>query len=266
MVRFLPLATALWLLGAPVSNAADAGVCAIIAKPAAFDHQSVTLQGSVSALKETTSRRGNDYATFKLQDPSGCGAVTIFTCGHPSLSNGDQVRVEGVFETEHRQGNYTFYNEVKGPAPATRWPYNSAAQSIIHSQSGGTGLFLKTLLVAFIFVTASSVEALAWGYDAHRVVAEIAEQFLEPETARQVRALLAIENVATLAEVSTWADEIRSQRPETRPWHYVNIPVQPSAGTPDGYQAARDRPHDDCIVAKIEGFGRVLADRQAPER
>ena len=81
MVRFLPLATTLCLLGAPVSNAADAGVCAIIAKPAAFDHQSVTLQGSVSALKETTSRRGNDYTTFKLQDPSGCGAVTIFTWG-----------------------------------------------------------------------------------------------------------------------------------------------------------------------------------------
>ena len=127
-------------------------------------------------------------------------------------------------------------------------------------------MFWKTLLVASIFIAAYSIEALAWGYDAHRVVAEIAEQFLEPETARQVRALLAIENVPTLAEVSTWADEIRPQRPKTRPWHYVNIPVQPSAGTPDGYQAARDRPHDDCIVAKIEGFGRVLADRQAPER
>ena len=113
MVRFLPLATTLWLLGAPVSNAADAGVCAIIAKPAAFDHQSVTLQASVSALKETTSRRGNDYTTFKLQDPSGCGAVTIFIWGHPSLSNGDQVRVEGVFETEHHHGQYTFYNEVQ---------------------------------------------------------------------------------------------------------------------------------------------------------
>jgi hypothetical protein len=66
--------------------------------------------------------------------------------------------------------------------------------------------------------------------------------------------------------VSTWADEIRPQRPETRPWHYVNIPVQPPAGTPDGYDAVRDCPHDDCVVAKIEGFGRVLADRQAPER
>ena len=74
-------------------DAADVGVCAIVAKPAGFDHQTVTLQGTVTPLKETTSRRGNDYTTFKLQDPSGCGGVNIFTWGHPALNNGDQVRV-----------------------------------------------------------------------------------------------------------------------------------------------------------------------------
>jgi hypothetical protein len=95
------------------AGAADAGVCSIVAKPANFDHQTVTLQGTVTALKETTSHRSNDYTTFKLKDPSGCGAVNIFTWGHPALNNGDQVRVEGVFETEHHQGRYTFYNEVE---------------------------------------------------------------------------------------------------------------------------------------------------------
>jgi hypothetical protein len=94
-------------------NAGEMGVCAIIAKPVSFDHQTVVLQGTVTALKETTSRRGNDYTTFKLQDPSGCGTLDIFTWGHPALSNGDQVRVDGVFETEHHQGHYTFYNEVQ---------------------------------------------------------------------------------------------------------------------------------------------------------
>jgi hypothetical protein len=53
-------------------------------------------------------------STFKLQGPSGCGAVDIFTWGHPTpLTNGDHVRVDGVFETEHHQGHYTFYNEVQ---------------------------------------------------------------------------------------------------------------------------------------------------------
>ena len=46
----------------------------------------------------------------------------------------------------------------------------------------------------------------------------------------------------------------------------MNIPVLPPVGTPDGYDAVRDCPHDDCVVAKIEAFARVLADRDAPER
>jgi hypothetical protein len=94
-------------------TAVQVGVCAIVAKPAGFDHQTVTLQGTATALKETTSRRGNDYTTFKLQDPSGCGGVNIFAWGHPALNNGDQVRVEGVFETVHRVRQYTFHNEVE---------------------------------------------------------------------------------------------------------------------------------------------------------
>jgi hypothetical protein len=97
----------------PEDTAAQVGVCAIVAKPADFNHQTVTLQGTATALKETTSHRGNDYTTFKLQDPSGCGAVSVFTWGHAAMSNGDQVRVEGVFETVHRVRQYTFHNEVE---------------------------------------------------------------------------------------------------------------------------------------------------------
>jgi len=111
--RLLGAITFALLTSVATSNAAEVGVCSIVAKPANFDHQTVTLQGTASALRETTSRRGNDYTTFKLQDPSGCGGVNIFTWGHPTLSNGDHVSVEGVFQTEHHQGRYTFYNEVE---------------------------------------------------------------------------------------------------------------------------------------------------------
>jgi hypothetical protein len=104
------------------ANAAEVGICAIVVKPADFNHQTVTLQGVAAALKETTSHRGNDYTTFKLQDPSGCGSVSVFAWGHAAMNNGDQVRVEGVFETEHHQGRYTFYNEVEATkvTPAAR--------------------------------------------------------------------------------------------------------------------------------------------------
>ena len=79
-----------------------------VAKPANFDRQAVTLQGAATAVKKTTSRQGNNYTLFKLEDPRGCGAVNIFTWGHPKFSNGDYVRVEGVFETVHHQDRSIF--------------------------------------------------------------------------------------------------------------------------------------------------------------
>jgi hypothetical protein len=82
-----------------------------VANHASFNHQNVSLQGAVIGLRETTSRAGNDYTTFKLQD-GGCD-VNIFMWGHPTLMNGNHVRVDGVFEIEHHQGRYTFYNEVE---------------------------------------------------------------------------------------------------------------------------------------------------------
>jgi hypothetical protein len=92
----------LFTLGA--TNAAEVTVHSIIASPNSFDHQTVTLQGTATAVKETTSQRGNDYTTFKLQDSDSGDSVSIFTWGHPLLGNGDHVRVEGVFEREHHQG------------------------------------------------------------------------------------------------------------------------------------------------------------------
>lgn len=122
---------------------------------------------------------------------------------------------------------------------------------------------MRSFLPALFLYLLLSNNVFAWGYTGHRIIAEIAEQFLEAETARQVRDLLAIQNVTTLAEVSVWADQIRLQRPETAPWHYVNIPIHLGSGEPSGYDAGRDCPNSACVVAKIEQFERVLADRQA---
>jgi hypothetical protein len=110
--RLLAGATAILLITS-TANATEVGVCSLTANRTSFDHQNVTLQGTAMGVKETTSRRGNDYTTFKLQDLSGDCAVSIFAWGHPPLTNGDHIRVEGVFEIEHHQGQYTFYNEVQ---------------------------------------------------------------------------------------------------------------------------------------------------------
>src|SRR5260370_21390068 len=98
------------------------------------------------------------------------------------------------------------------------------------------------VIAAFLSLLLSTASAFAWGSEGHRIVAELAEQYLEPGTARQVRELLAIENATTLAQLSTWADEIRRQRRETERCHYVNIPLHPPRRAPAAYDAARDCP------------------------
>ena len=117
---------------------------------------------------------------------------------------------------------------------------------------------MKKIIATLLFVVAGVPDAWAWGSEGHRVVAEIAEQFLEPSTARQVHELLAIENETTLSAVSNWADQIRGQRRNTAAWHYVNIPINAS-----GYDAERDCPRGNCVVAKIDQFSAELRDRGA---
>ena len=116
----------------------------------------------------------------------------------------------------------------------------------------------RALATALIFLFCSS-QAWAWGSEGHRIIAEIAEQYLEPGPAREVRGLLAIENAMSLAEVSNWTDEIRGQRRDTAPWHFVDIPIGASA-----YDPARDCPRGNCVVGKIDQFIAELRDQSLP--
>jgi hypothetical protein len=123
---------------------------------------------------------------------------------------------------------------------------------------------VASLITGTLLTLACPVHAFAWGSEGHRIVAEIAEQYLEPATARQVRDLLAVENATTLADVSTWADQIRLQRSDTAPWHYVNIPIHPKTGTSAAYDSERDCPESKCVVVKIEEFRVMLHDERTP--
>jgi hypothetical protein len=61
--------------------------------------------------------------------------------------------------------------------------------------------------------------------------------------------------------VANWADEIRRERPETGPWHYVNVPVGVDGVT--GYEPNRDGKDGQTIVGQIERLEQVLADTSA---
>lgn len=80
----------------------------------------------------------------------------------------------------------------------------------------------QVLLLSTLFVAA--VALISWGVTGHRTIGRIAANHLSPQASAAVRELLGNE---TLAEASTWADEVRSQ-PEYRhtgPWHYINLPL-----------------------------------------
>jgi hypothetical protein len=95
--------------------------------------------------------------------------------------------------------------------------------------------------------------AEAWGPAGHEVIALIALGELTPAARGQVAGLLG--SPAVMVQDSNWADEIRDQRRDTGRWHFVDIPL----GAP-GYDARRDCPGQDCVVAQIENDRRVLSD------
>ena len=106
---------------------------------------------------------------------------------------------------------------------------------------------------AALVVTGPTV--LGWGAEGHHIVARIALERLAPETKHQVDDLLAGEDFVA---ASTWADEVRPQRPETYNWHFVDIPYDQL-----NYNAARDckpTPQGDCIIAALTRAQHDLTD------
>ena len=63
----------------------------------------------------------------------------------------------------------------------------------------------------------------AWGRLGHRVIAKLAERHLTDQAKAEIKALL--EPGESLADCSTWADEVRGRMRDTAPWHYVDVPL-----------------------------------------
>ena len=70
--------------------------------------------------------------------------------------------------------------------------------------------------------------AFGWGREGHAIIGAIAARHLTPEARAGVAELLGPGE--TLASVGSWADEIRGERRETGPWHYINLPVTEPRG------------------------------------
>ena len=65
----------------------------------------------------------------------------------------------------------------------------------------------------------------SWGFTGHKTIGLIAANHLTPAAKASVQALL---GDRSLAEVASWADEVRGDDPaykETAPWHFINMPL-----------------------------------------
>ena len=98
----------------------------------------------------------------------------------------------------------------------------------------------------------------AWGGEGHQLVALIAEDMLTPQARKAVAELLDGANISD-AEVASWADEIRRERRETAPWHYVNISHDATS-----FDRERDGREGDNVIEAIDRQAKVLADKTQP--
>jgi hypothetical protein len=97
--------------------------------------------------------------------------------------------------------------------------------------------------------------AQAWGPEGHEIIARIAGHNLTPVARLRIAQLLGGDAAPLMMLEANWADEIRSDRPETTGWHFVNIEVGNR-----GYNRRRDCPRDNCVVRQIEREMGLLRD------
>ena len=129
---------------------------------------------------------------------------------------------------------------------------------------------MKRLLALAIFAVLLPRPALAWGDDGHRVVALIAQHYLDPDVRQTVDALLAQDSDALtehdIASEATWADKYRNHHRETSQWHFVDIELDNPdikgacygrEPLPAGTLASNGPAHA-CVLDKIKQFAAEL--------
>ena len=124
-------------------------------------------------------------------------------------------------------------------------------------------MFVMRRVAAALFVTlAIAPAAQAWGPLGHSVVAALAQRHLSPAAEMEVEHLLAMDKTKSLADVASWADEIRNDPTQqtlwndTRALHYVNFRDPSCIYTPP-----RDCVNGQCVVEALPHYVAILGDR-----
>ena len=127
---------------------------------------------------------------------------------------------------------------------------------------------MKHVAFASIFLLTTLLPSItyAWGGDGHQLICLIAEDRLTPSAKTAIHDLLGKDVNISDAEIASWADQIRRERRDTGPWHYVDIPVRTSSAAPTTaptFDEVRDGGHGNNVIDKITDFEKVLKDPKA---
>ena len=120
-----------------------------------------------------------------------------------------------------------------------------------------TGVFAGALILAVVSLPSP---VRAWGCEGHQVIALLAEKHLTPHALAMAKQILADGPIDpslsryckegaidAMSDASTWPDDIRAQRPETAPWHYVDIPLGTTRRDVEKYCD----PKESCVTRAI---------------
>ena len=158
-----------------------------------------------------------------------------------------------------------------GEHPAGRPHLASVAHGIVR----GIGPTVCFICLALICSAILPSPTRAWGCKGHQAVALLAEKHLTPHALATVKKILADSPIDPslsryckqggtdpMADASTWPDDVRSQRPETPPWHYVDIPL----GTTRREVEKFCDPKEGCVVSAIRDELATLRSAEADSR
>lgn len=121
--------------------------------------------------------------------------------------------------------------------------------------------FPRRLLAAALATLIAVPAAQAWGPLGHSIVAALAQRQLDPAALAAVEQLLAAEHTTQLADVASWADQVRDDPDrqdlwqQTRRLHYVNF-----HDADCHYDPPRDCGDGECIVAALPHYLAILGD------
>ena len=125
---------------------------------------------------------------------------------------------------------------------------------------------MKTLrasrLAALAALALLVAPARAWNAVGHMVIAAVADRGLTPDVRAEVARLAKIGATDLNSDpygAAVWADDVRRDRPDSAPWHYVSLYFRK-----DG-KPVQGKPTAENVVVAIRRFSLVLADRAKPD-